>query len=561
MAKPIEDIFAARFELESRAAAGAGKYTAIAGNRTKADGDLITFFHLRHRGIIAVDVTLRPVATQHDIVVVSDLHIGRGKNQATGRYYRLEAFFYDADFLRFCDHLIDDARLRTCRFKLILNGDTFDLLRVDHDSASDQSLRERRYGPVLTPTVAVSIMHQIIAGHPIFMQALARVLAAGHEVIFLPGNHDIEMQWTAVQAVVREALLEIVRSEGDDEMAKHAAQRLQFRAWYYYEENRVWIEHGCQYDPENAFQYFLRGELAEKGEAVLRAEADMPLGTFFQRYLYNQFGNITFLVPNSRSQFRYFRWLLINRPRLLARVATVHFPFFWQVIRRIAKTGSKATELREGHEHQLQEMIETSTLGEKLGTIEGYKRIGLDSAILAKQAISRALKIAAFILLAAVLATGLWTLGAQSIGTATFGVGFKALLFVGLNFGFLVVTLVTMMYFLLRPSGPGPDPWLGPTAKKIAELIDVPIVTFGHTHDEDLRPLRLDGGAWYYNTGTWIAVFTPDSLMPRERVQYTFLRIQGTKAKLEHWSPGRSEAVPVVLIDGDSDPKDRVEAN
>ena len=508
-----------------------------------------------------MDATLRTVATQHDIVVVSDLHIGRGKNQKTGRYYRLEAFFYDADFLRFCDHLIDDARLRTCKFKLILNGDTFDLLRVDHDSEQDQSLRERRYGPALTPTVAASIMEQIIAGHPVFMQALARVLGAGHDVVFLPGNHDIEMQWAEVQAVVQNALLGFVLAHGSEEEALDAATRLHFRQWFYYEENRVWIEHGCQYDPENAFQFYLRGKLEGKGEAVHKAEVDMPLGTFFQRYLYNQFGNITFLVPNSRSQFRYFRWLLINRPRLLARVATVHFPFFWQVIRRIVKTGSKATELRESHEQQLQELVETTTLGEKLRTIESYKRVGMDSAILAKQAISRALKIAAFICLAAVLATGLWTLGAQSIGSATFGVGFKALLFVGLNFGFLVLVMVTMMYFLLRPSGPGPDPWLGPTAKKIAKLIDVPLVTFGHTHDEDLRPLSLEGDAWYYNTGTWIAVFTPDSLMPRERVQYTFLRILGTTAKLEHWSPGRSEAVPVVLIDGDSDPKGRVEAN
>ncbi|MCP4446645.1 MAG: hypothetical protein GY811_15065 [Myxococcales bacterium] len=492
---------------------------------------------------------------------MSDLHIGRGKNRETGRYYRLEAFFYDADFLHFCEYLIEDARLRECRFKLVLNGDTFDLLRVDHDTLSDQSLREKRYGPALTPSVAASIMRQIIDGHPVFMQALAQVLAAGHDVIFLPGNHDIEMQWAHVQAVIQGALIDEVRRQGDEEQERSAAERLQFREWYYYEEGRIWIEHGCQYDAENAFQFYLRGTLADREEAIHKAEVDMPLGTFFQRYLYNQFGNITFLVPNSRSQFRYFRWLAINRPRLLAHVATVHLPFFWQIIRRIAKTGSKAVQLRECHEKRLNEMVETSPLGEKLREVESYKRIELDAAILAKQAISRAAKIAAYVLLAAVLATGLWTLGAQSIGTATFGVGFKALLFVGLNFGFLVLTLVTMMYFLLRPSGPGPDPWLAPTAKKISKILDVPIVTFGHTHDEDLRPLSLEQGAWYFNTGTWIAVFTPDSLMPRERVQYTFLRVQGSNGKLEHWSPGRSKSVPVILIDGDSDPKERVVAS
>jgi len=501
------------------------------------------------------------VATQHDIVVVSDLHLGRGKNIGTGRYYRLEAFFYDDDFLNFCHHLIDEARLRTATFKLILNGDTFDLLRIDHDAASDQSLREKRYGPALTPSVAKSVVQQILAGHPVFVQALAGVLAAGHEIVFLPGNHDIEMQWKPVQEVVRAALLEVIHYKGGDSEIAAASERLKFCQWFYYEEGRVWIEHGCQYDPENAFRFYLRGHLAESGESVHRAEVDMPLGTFFQRYLYNKFGNITFLVPNSRSQFRYFRWLLINRPRLLAHVGTVHFPFFWQVLRRIAKTGSRATELRECHAKELDELVASSPIGEKLRTVEGYKRIELDSAILAKRAISRILKVAAYILLGAVMSTGLWTLGAQSIGTATFGVGFKALLFLGLNFGFLVITLVTMMYFLLRPSGPGPDPWLAPTAEKIATLLDVPVVTFGHTHDEDLQPIRMRGGSWYYNTGTWIAVFTPDSLMPRERVQYTFLRIQGNEGKLEYWSPGRSEAMRVILIDGEQDQRDRVSAN
>ena len=37
----------------------------------------------------------------HDLVVVSDLHLGRGKNNHTGRFHELEAFFYDeADFVR-----------------------------------------------------------------------------------------------------------------------------------------------------------------------------------------------------------------------------------------------------------------------------------------------------------------------------------------------------------------------------------------------------------------------------------------------------------------------------
>lgn len=500
------------------------------------------------------------MSASQDIVVISDLHLGRGKNPATARYYRLEAFFYDDDFLHFCDHLIDDAGRRDVSFKLILNGDTFDLLRVDHDRGSDQSLRERLYGPSLTPQVATEITSQILRGHPVFVQALAQVLAAGHSVVFLPGNHDIEMQWPPVQDAVRTAIRAALQENASEEVSAQALERLDFRQWFYHEEGRVWIEHGCQYDSENAFQFFLRKDLAERGDAIHKSEVDLPLGTFFQKYLYNKFGNITFLVPNSRSQFRYFRWLLINRPRLLAKVGTVHLPFFWQVLRRIGAGGGKTSELRECHEAELDHMVESDPLGDKLRTIEAYKRIELNAAILAKRAVVRAAKILGYVLLGAVLTTGLWTLGAQSIGTASFNVGFKALLFLCLNFSFLVVTLIVMTYFLLRPSTSGPDPWLAHTANKIAKLLQVSVVTFGHTHDEDVTALSLKAGGWYFNTGTWIAVFTSDSLLPRERVQYTFLRIVGNKGHLMHWSPGRAETMPVVLIDGENEHRERAEA-
>src|SRR6476659_2706608 len=111
---------------------------------------------------------------------------------------------------------------------------------------------------------------------------------------------------------------------------------LRFDPWFYYEPGRIWIEHGCQYDPENAFRYMLRGELSGAAEPVLEAEHDMPLGNFFQRYLYNAFGHITFVVPTARAHLRYIKWLLVNQPRLLLRVLSSHLPFLFQVLRRLA---------------------------------------------------------------------------------------------------------------------------------------------------------------------------------------------------------------------------------
>jgi hypothetical protein len=83
----------------------------------------------------------------------------------------------------------------------------------------------------------------------------------------------------------------------------------------------------------------------------------------------------------------------------------------------------------------------------------------------------------------------------------------------------------------------------------------VPLVTFGHSHEEVVEPLeRPAGPGWYFNTGTWIAVFTHDVLVPRDRVQLTFLRVRGADAELLHFSPGRDAALPVVLLE--EDPRD-----
>ena len=61
---------------------------------------------------------------ERDIVVVSDLHLGRGKNPATGRYSRLEAFFFDDDFDGFCRWLCSEAEAHKIGVTLVLNGDT-----------------------------------------------------------------------------------------------------------------------------------------------------------------------------------------------------------------------------------------------------------------------------------------------------------------------------------------------------------------------------------------------------------------------------------------------------
>jgi Calcineurin-like phosphoesterase len=483
-----------------------------------------------------------------DLIVVSDLHLGRGLDPATKRYHRLEAFFYDEDFRAFCRWTCADAAARGEPMTFVLNGDVFDLLRIEPEIPPGGTHLEKRFGALATPPVAERMVEAILAGHPAFVEALADVLEAEHDVVLVCGNHDLEMQWPQVQEVILRALARALAAR----RASGALSRLSFEPWFHYEPGRIWIEHGCQYDPENAFQFPLRSRLADSPHVALVAERDMPLGNFFQRYLYNAFGQITFIVPSSRANYRYFRFLLANQPRLLVRVALSQGRFVLQLLRRLARAPGHDWQNAAGaaHRAELEELSARSGLGEKLLAIDALKFRGADAAQALTGMLKQGVKLAAGAVGAAVVALALLTAASHAIEALKVGFGWKALLSLVLYLTFGALSASALVAAAVRIPGDEPVRPLRAAAERIGELLNVPIVTFGHTHDEVASPLARGGGrGWYFNTGTWLAVFTHDVLLPRERVQYTFLRVRGTEAELLHWSPGRGHEMPVVLLE------------
>ncbi len=486
----------------------------------------------------------------HDLIVLSDLHIGRGRNRRTGRYHTLETFFFDEDLRRFFGSLVADAKARATPLRIVFNGDTFDLLRRDPLPQTGESYREQRFGPDLTPVRAAAVLAEHLAGHAVFVEALVDVLIAGHELIFLPGNHDLELQWEPVQEELRRTVQERLVARAAAEPAE-GLKRLSFRDWFHHEPGRIWIEHGCQYDDECSFRFPLRRALGEAIADTDQLELDLPLGSFLQRYLFNGFGPITFIVPSTRANARYLRYLLVNEPRLLAQVFASHIPFIVQFLRRLAQKGvTSARPVEEAHQARLAELAAESGLGETLTAIDALKLVGGDLVTTAREYGKQGLRGSAIALVSALSAAALWFSGFDAIqGVDVFGM--KTVLFVAMNILLTACVAGLLIFALLRQPATAAAGPLRRSAQKIAELLDVPLVTFGHTHDEVIHRLSRAAGAegWYFNTGTWIAVFTHDVLIPRERVQYTFLRVRELEGELLHWSPGRGEATAVILLD------------
>ena len=141
------------------------------------------------------------------ILVISDTHLSAGP--PTGEN-ALEDFTTDRAFAALLDDSAAESQARGADVELILNGDSFDLLQVPHVSVFDPA---RRYPPDryrgTTEAESAQKIDLVIAGHPLFFDALRRFLHPGpprRSVTLVKGNHDLNLFWPAIQARLKQTL-------------------------------------------------------------------------------------------------------------------------------------------------------------------------------------------------------------------------------------------------------------------------------------------------------------------------------------------------------------------
>jgi hypothetical protein len=155
------------------------------------------------------------------IAVVADLHLAGGGD---------DPFTEDGRFAATVDGLLSAASGR--RLRLVLLGDTVDFPAV--------GLEGRRVTPATHPGDAVDKLRRVLAAHPAVLDALRRVVRAGHRIDAVAGNHDMELMLPGVQSCLRDAV-----GGGPDDVAVHP--------WMLYVPGVVYAEHGQQHHDVNRF--------------------------------------------------------------------------------------------------------------------------------------------------------------------------------------------------------------------------------------------------------------------------------------------------------------------
>lgn len=190
-------------------------------------------------------------------IVLSDLHLGTGVHK--GRFNPHEDFYHDDRFAELVGHY-DSLGGEDCEVELILNGDIFDLLKVKVNGT---------WPTEITEEVAAEKLRQCLDGHPRFVFALRRFLNRPRRtLVYLPGNHDLDMWFAAPQALFKRYIA-----------PGATAERVRFvtSSDTYYLPEGIQIRHGHQLERIHRVNYSRMVRRRHDGKDIL----DLPYGSLW----------------------------------------------------------------------------------------------------------------------------------------------------------------------------------------------------------------------------------------------------------------------------------------
>ncbi len=251
--------------------------------------------------------------TARNTIVVSDLHLTEGEpvhpKKPLWKRWKQRDMFIDGEFRAFLETLSSEM---DGPIELVLAGDVFDfdsVTALPENPPFRIGWLERRRG--LNPDEQKSHfkMRVIITEHSLWFDTLKEFIAMGHRVVFIRGNHDIELFWPKVQSLILKRI------------CTNKAQRKQVRFcdWFYISNSDTLIEHGNQYDAYCVSQNPSHPVILTGHRKTLR----LPFGDLTSRYLINGMGyfnphvEASFLLGFTEYVRFFFKYMIRTQPLLM----------------------------------------------------------------------------------------------------------------------------------------------------------------------------------------------------------------------------------------------------
>ena len=235
-------------------------------------------------------------------LIISDLHLGRGRLLDGGATNPLEEFYFGQKLVEFL-HYYSSGEHRDSEVELVINGDFLNFLQVDFRG---------HFITVITETVSLEKLKGIVAGHKEVFKALGDFARMeGRSISYVVGNHDQCMLWPATRAYLNEAI----------------GATIKYKNLVYYFDG-VHIEHGHMHEAANRLdpkKFFLKKNLPEP---IL----NLPFGSHFFIDFVLKLKHEHPFVDKVRPFHRMIRWSLFNETRFTVRSLLKLARYFLQAI-------------------------------------------------------------------------------------------------------------------------------------------------------------------------------------------------------------------------------------
>jgi UDP-2,3-diacylglucosamine pyrophosphatase LpxH len=496
-------------------------------------------------------MTLTDFTQAEHTLILSDIHLANAESvhpvNPLWKRFKLPEHFIDQEFKAFLKEMTERTS-SSSPIELILNGDIFDFDSVMSLPPPHSTLYKRMHISVLERLRGLSSEEEksrfkigaILDDHPIWLEVLREFVMKGNRLIFVIGNHDMELHWPAVQQDIVSRL----------NLSHENRGRVRFCEWFYISNQDTLVEHGNQYDSyclcSNPIHPLIHhgvlpiGSLGKGGKVLVR----LPFGNLAGKYMINGMG---FMNPHASGSFIkesaleylqfYYRYVMKTQPFLL-------WTWFWSAFVTLV------CSLRDGFLPALRDPLTIDARIEEIAKranasvfmVLSLKEVHVHPAIFNPIKILRELWLDRALLLGLIL-----------VGSFQFFSVLKVFANVSIWWFVIPLTLLLPCFIFYARSvqsevGAMQDAanYLAPLSAKIAK---VKRVIHGHTHQE-LHQWNQD--LEFLNTGTWSPAFHDvECTQPFGRKCFAWIRpaemgskSPGRVAFLYEWKKGEAILIP-----------------
>ncbi|MBN21024.1 MAG: hypothetical protein CL678_07015 [Bdellovibrionaceae bacterium] len=464
-------------------------------------------------------------------VILSDLHLSDAEPPHPGnplwKRYKRPKHFIDKEFRDFLTFLSEETSGAT---EIVLNGDIFDFDSVmvnPEEKGMKISWLEKKRGLFAEEKKSIFKMSTILKDHWIWIESLGDFVRKGNRVVFVIGNHDMEVHWPGVQKIIVDAM----------KIPDSMRNSVRFCEWFYVSNKDTLIEHGNQYDAYCTCSNPIHPLVRKGGRYFVR----LPFGNLAGKFMLNGMGLFNPHVDSSYIKSNLTDYLVFFYKYLVRVQPLIMFTWFWgaavTLFYSIGEGLLPAVRDPLKLEKRLSEIA--TKANSSVSTLHSLRALHVHPAIFNPIRIARELWLDRAILLGFAFLLSFWIFSTVN-------------LFAKVSMLWWAIPLALFLPALLfyARSVESEVYKVQTTALKrvnvISKITGLKRVVFGHTHRE--RHILLDG-VEVLNTGTWSPAFHDvECTQPFGRKCFAWIKKEENSservAELYEWNKGKAFPIP-----------------